>query len=270
VFYWAIGPVGAGKAYEMRHFPTCSSACAIAVAVFFVALSVGGAIALAEGTTPTTSTEPVRGAATPEAWDLLQKVEAAHGDTTSLTLEAEFDQIRVWEEIGDEVRSSGELYLQMPDKLRCEYSGPDPSVVLFVDRTLYEYVPSINQVDTFTFETEEEARAQFRAVMLGFGVSGGEILESYNVERLAAPAGKEARTALVFKPVDPQMRKATRQITIWFDEKSFWPEKIRVEEVSGTTVAITVTKFLVGRPIKATQFEPKFSRLGHEAIVVPH
>jgi outer membrane lipoprotein-sorting protein len=253
----------------MRRVSPYSSACVLAVAAFCVALPLGGSIAFAEGTAPTTHTEPARGVATPAAWDLLQRVESAHGDTTSLTLEAEFDQIKVWEEIGDEVRSSGKLYLQMPGKLRCEYSGPDRSVVLFVGRMLYEYVPSINQVDSFTFETDEEARTQFRAVMLGFGVSGAEILESYNIERLATPQGKESPNALVFEPVDPALAKVTRQITIWFDG-AFWPEKIRIEEMTGDTVTISVTKFLVGRPIKAKRFEAKFGKLGRPAIVVPH
>lgn len=214
---------------------------------------------------PTTPPAPV-GQASPDVVALLERITQAHDAIKTLT--TEFDQVKKFAEAGDEVKSNGRVYLQMPGRLRCEYDKPDPSVVLFADKELYQYVESLAQVDKITYASEEEARERFRMMLLGFGVSGEQVLSSYNVTREPADAKDPGTTVLAFAPVHPEIRKVEveveviTRIVVWFDSEKFLPRKVRVEEVSGdvTTVTIRPGTFKINPSIPEKKFRAEWPK----------
>lgn len=216
---------------------------------------------------PTTPPAPM-GQASPDVVALLERITQAHGAIKTLTVE--FDQEKHFTDTDatEKIKSNGRVYLQMPGRLRCEYDKPDPSVLLFADKEFYQYVESLAQVDKFSYASEEEARERFRMMLLGFGVSGDQVLSSYNVTQEPADAKEPGTTVLAFAPVHPEIRKVVKRIVVWFDSEKFLPRKVRVEEVSAeegvsgdvTTVTIRPGTFKINPSIPEKKFRAEWPK----------
>ncbi len=217
-----------------------------------------------------TTTEVIRKQPTPEVRSLLKELETKHANLKSV--EAEFNQTKAWQDF-DEIKSKGKLFIEQPTpeqagRLRYELEGEkgeqkiNPSTTLFVNNTLYDYTPALNQVDKYTYYDEDEARERLRMLLLGFGVSSQEILTSYNVEK-AGDAPESAKTdktlaGLSFTPLKPEVRKTLVNVSVWLDRDTLLPHCVRIEEVSGDMTTITIRSLKLNEPIKASLFEPKW------------
>ncbi len=205
-----------------------------------------------------TSTTLPTSATLPTVRETLGRITAKHADMKTLVIG--FEQTKIWEEFGDEIQSEGRLYLKKPRSMRCEYFQPDPSVILFSGNKFMQYTPKLRQVDAFTYESEAEAQARFRLLLLGFGLSGDEILQSYYVEKVSVKESGDELPALVldFFPTSPYIRKVTRQVRVWFDPESLFPRKIRIEEVSGDVILIRVKDSKVNVDIDPDKFKAQW------------
>lgn len=172
------------------------------------------------------------------------------------TLEVRFEQVRLHPDFDDETRSSGHLYVRLPDALRCEYDRPEPSTVLFVNDTFYQYTPSLKQVDMTRFESPEAAQRHLRTMLLGFGLSTSEILESYRVE--APDAGNDDAASLRFVPLREDVSRTFESFRVWFDPESLTPRQVRIVEVAGDVVTLDVKRVEVNKTIDPARFEPDF------------
>ncbi|MFW5870739.1 MAG: LolA family protein [Candidatus Sumerlaeota bacterium] len=225
-------------------------------------LTTAGFVAAQEPyTSDTLQTSPTLTTPTlPVVREILDDIEEKHSDIKSLIID--FRQVKIWEEFGDEIESNGRLLLQKPMKLRCEYFQPDPSVILFVDDAFYQYTPKLKQVDKFVYESEEEAEARFRLLMLGFGISGEQILQNYHVS--PAPAwdtdSEDGNIVLDFIPTNPGIRKITKSIRVWFDRKTLIPKQIRIEEVSADVIGIYIKDYEVNAEIEEKHFKAEWPR----------
>jgi len=197
---------------------------------------------------------------------LLKEIEARHGHLK--TLQAEFQQEKTSVAFEEKIDSRGTVYLEMPDRLRCDYEDPEPSTVWLVGQVSYQVSPSIKQVDKFTYATPEEAHEQFRLMLLGFGLSSTETLRNYEVRLVEeqatggdkpAQAGGKTTRVLVFRPLDPEVGKSYKDFRVWLNDQLL-PEKVRYEEVSGDVTLLTIRKIMEDDPIKAKVFEPWFPR----------
>ncbi|MBN1867519.1 outer membrane lipoprotein carrier protein LolA [Candidatus Sumerlaeota bacterium] len=199
-------------------------------------------------------------AETRSARTLLGRIEARHGGLK--TLRAEFDQILITELFGEEIASRGDLCLQPPDRLRCDYFEPDPATLLFVKDTMYVHIPKNESVDKFTYSTEREAQQHFRMVMLGFGVSSEEILKSYRVTTIPNPWDDEtsetAMEVLDFEPLDPDLAKSFKDVVVGFDSETLLPRRVRLEEAGGEVRTLTIRRIVLDDPIGTEKFEPSF------------
>lgn len=196
----------------------------------------------------------------------LHRIEARHGKLKSLLVE--FDQSRVSKDFDYETRSNGKLCLKMPGNLRCDYDRPDPSTVLFTEDTFYHYVPSLKQVDKYTYSTKEQAREFFKTLLLGFGLSSQEILESYQVK--AAPASSDTATSgtegLVFTPMREEVARDYSEITVWFSKKDLLPKVVLLRQPSGDDTTLKVRKVVLdSAAVKDDMFRPVFPK-GTETI----
>ena len=160
---------------------------------------------LAQTTSPTATPSP-------EAMALLQRIEKRFADAR--TIQAQFDQVRFQPDFDDRTRSAGRLIVELPDRLRAEYDSPDPSVVLLTSDAFYQYTPTLKQVDMTRFASPEEARRRLRAMLLGFGLSSSEVLESYDI----ATVDKDG-PGLVFRPRRKDVADLFSEIRVWFDPK---------------------------------------------------
>jgi outer membrane lipoprotein-sorting protein len=196
----------------------------------------------------------------PAVRETLSRITARHADIKTLIIE--FQQTKIWEAFGDEIKSEGRLYLQKPRSMRCEYFQPDPSVILFGNNKFMQYTPKLKQVDSFTYESDEEAQARFRLLMLGFGLSGDEILKSYYVKEYPQKATKQETSPITldFIPTNPYIRKVTRLVRVWFDPESLFPRKIRIEEISGDVILIDIKGRNLNVDIEPERFKAQWPK----------
>jgi len=198
--------------------------------------------------------------ATSATLTLLREIETRHRGLK--TLVAEFQQEKTSAQFEEKIESRGRVYLQMPDRLRCDYENPDPSTVLFVDNATYQVSPTIKQVDQFVYKTKEEAQQQFRLMLLGFGMSSSETLQNYEIRLVDEPqsaGGGKVTHVLVFRPLDPEVSRIYKEFRVWLDDRLL-PRKVRYEEVSGDVTLLTIRRILKDDPIKAKVFERKFPK----------
>ena len=203
-----------------------------------------------------------------EVLTLLQRIEARHGKLKSLLVE--FEQSRVSKDFDYETRAKGKLWLKMPGNLRCDQdrldssTAPlDPSTMLFTEDTFYYYVPSLKQVDKYTYSTKEQAREFFKTLLLGFGLSSQEILESYQVK--PAPASLDAATSgtegLVFTPIREDVARDYSAITVWFSKKDLLPKVVLLRQPSGDDTTLKVRKVVLdSAEVKDDMFRPVFPK----------
>lgn len=188
---------------------------------------------------------------------LLREVESRHGNLK--TLQAEFSQEKTSAAFEEQIKSEGNLQLQMPDKLRAFYKDPDESTVWFVNNTLYQVTPALKQVDKYAYKTAEEAKQQFRLMMLGFGMSSKEILDNYEVtseETLESKTNKKSNI-LMFRPLDPEISRTYKEFRVWLSDDRL-PTRVRYEESSGDVTVLTIRKLVKDDPIRARVFEPAY------------
>jgi outer membrane lipoprotein-sorting protein len=190
------------------------------------------------------------------ALHILEMVEEKHKDLK--TLAAEFDQVKtsaLFED--DKTESSGKFFFEKPDRLRCDYDKPDPSSILFADKVLYQYVPSIDQVDKIVFKSDQDARAQLRMLLLGFGVSTEEVLQSYAVEYVLGHEGEKSGY-LVFRPKDKEIAKTIKDISVWLTPGTLLPRKVRIAEPGDEVTTLTIREISKDNPIRPKTFVPVF------------
>ncbi|NQU44355.1 outer membrane lipoprotein carrier protein LolA [bacterium] len=186
----------------------------------------------------------------------LNRVEARHGKIKSLT--AMFNQVRVSDDFGFETTSDdNRLYLEFPDKLRCDYAAPDPSTLLFVGRSIYQYVPSLEQVDKMTYPTAEQARRIFETLTLSFGVSAQTVLDGYQVE-LGEPQEAHKTFALIFHPLKKEVKQDYQKIEVRFDEETLLPVQVRLYQVMGDVTTLRIREGKRDVDIPEEIFKPSF------------
>lgn len=218
-----------------------------------------------------TTSDVVRKQPSPEIQSILKELEAKHADLK--TVQAEFGQVKTWQDF-DAIKSRGKLFIEQSDRekagrLRYELEGEKgeeekikPTITLFVNNTLYDYTPFHKQVEKITYHDENEARERLRMLLLGFGVSSQEILDSYNVEKAGdvpeSAKTDKALTGLLFTPLKPEVRKTLVSVSVWLDRGTLLPHCIRIEEVSGDVTTIAIRSLKLNEPIEASLFEPKW------------
>jgi outer membrane lipoprotein-sorting protein len=219
------------------------------------------------------TTEVVRKQPSPEIQNILKELESRHANLK--TLQAEFGQVKTQQLLDfGENRTQGKLFVErlgadQPGRLRYDLEGEKgdqgiaPSSLLFVNNTVFDYVPVQKQVNKCTLKAED-AREEFRRMLLCFGVSSQEILSSYNVET-AGTVPESAKTekplvGLSFTPLKKEVRARIVNISIWLDRDTLLPHAIRYEEVSGEVTTLSIRSLKLNEPIQAALFEPKWPK----------
>lgn len=205
-----------------------------------------------QGLTSPVITCPEDGLSSP-ALAYLQAIEKRHGKLQ--TLSVRFEQIRVSEAFADETRSSGHVRVKMPDQVRCDYTDPEPSRILFRDMTFYQYAPTIEQVDVYHYGSQKEAQDFLEMLMLGFGLSTGQVQERYAV-RLLDEA--DAFFTLAFYPKAEKISRDYREIRVRFSKETLLPEKIQLYQVVGDVTTLLVQDLTLDMPLGDDIFELSF------------
>lgn len=111
--------------------------------------------------------------------NLLKAIETAHKDLKCV--HAKFFQTRMDVVMDKKTDSPGELWFERPAHYRCDYSQPDPMIVLINNNTFYQYVKEIKQVDFYKFASDEERDQNLHQLLIVFGFNPAELAQLYEI-----------------------------------------------------------------------------------------
>ena len=138
------------------------------------------------------------------------------------TLTADLEHVKYTAVVKDTSTESGRIYVRRDEKMRIEFTKPDPRTILRTGASLFVYNPKINRVEEYDLGKNKALVDQY--VRLGFGTRGDDIKKSY----LVSVVGEEEldhKKAVVLEltPKSEQIRNQIIKIQMWIDEASWLP-----------------------------------------------
>jgi outer membrane lipoprotein-sorting protein len=181
---------------------------------FFFALIFAALLSLA----------PAAHAQSAQKWtadSVLDMMDAGARDFRTLT--ASIDNIKYTEVVKDTSTESGHMWFRKKDeKMRIEFSKPDPRTILRSGDSLSIYTPKINRVEEYNLGKNRTMVDQY--VLLGFGSRSEGVRKNYNVT-FAGEQELDGKKTLLLElvPKSDEIRAQISKIQMWVDESAWLP-----------------------------------------------
>jgi len=179
--------------------------------------------------------------AAPSAESVLRSLERA-GQALK-TMQAQFVETKVLVLLNDKQETRGDVTLQVPGRLRWNYTSPQPSVTLIKDGSFARYMPRSKQV----FRGQAKGEAD---LLVGFGPGAAGLGKKYEVTLVGNEAvGGAPAWVLDLKPRSGTTSGLFSAIRLWVDEARSVPVQTRLTEPTGDYTTIRFDKVVInGRP----------------------
>jgi outer membrane lipoprotein-sorting protein len=164
------------------------------------------------------------GAQSPQKWTIdsvLNMVDAGARDFRTLT--ANVEHLKYTDVVKDISKESGQMWLRKKDdKMRIEFSKPDPRTILRSGDNLFVYSPKINRVEEYNLGKNRALVDQY--LELGFGTRSENMKKSYEVA-FGGEQELDGRKTLLLEltPKSEEMRAQISKVQVWMDESSWLP-----------------------------------------------
>jgi outer membrane lipoprotein carrier protein len=165
------------------------------------------------------------------------------------TLEARFTQQQESSMLAAPEQSKGTFSFAAPDRVRWDYTSPNPiSVVIRGDQMTTWYK------DLKRAETLKVGRYSSQ-VFKYLGASGSlQTLLEYFTVKLKLPEKKGEAYRLELLPKYQRIAKRLKGMTLWIDDRNFFPERLKYIEADGDTVEYQFSDMKRNAPIPADRF----------------
>jgi outer membrane lipoprotein-sorting protein len=190
------------------------------------------------------ATAPVARAA--DADSVLRSLETA--GRSLKTMKAAFVETKVLVLLDESQETRGEVLLQVPGRLRWDYTSPKPSVMLIRDGRFARYIPQSKQV----FRGPAKGEAD---LLVGFGPGAAGLGQKYKVTLV----GEENVGGAPAWVLDLQPRQAGAGlfsgIRLWVDKARSIPVQTKLTEPTGDHTTIRFANVVVNGSLPGTAFE---------------
>jgi outer membrane lipoprotein carrier protein len=179
----------------------------------------------------------------PTSAQVIDRLQETYDSTADL--QAAFEQVYHFKVNGLERRSSGQVFLKKPGKMRWDYTKPNPRYFISDGVTLWIYVPA----DAQAFEQPIE-RSQVAAA-LSFLLGEGDLAGDFDHQLL--PAGPQGQLRLQLVP-----KKSTRQyrkLVLSLDPETFRVVGTLVEDPVGNLNTLTFLDLRVNQGLPDAGFD---------------
>lgn len=132
-----------------------------------------------------------------------------------------------------------------------DFTGQDARKLGFFGKKVSVYSPKLSQVDEYDFGKNSNLLNQF--LLLGFGSSGKELAESYNItlEGTEKVAGADAAKLLLI-PKDPKVLERITKIEVWIPNDEAYPVQQQFYEPSGNYRKVTYSNIKINPVVPGT------------------
>jgi outer membrane lipoprotein-sorting protein len=183
--------------------------------VSLVALAALGALACVFSSSAAAQETP-----RPTTESVLNMMDHAASDFRSLT--ADIEHIKYTDVVKDTSTESGQIFVRRDQKMRIEFTKPDPRVILRNGDSLFVYTPKINRVEEYNLGKNRSLVDQY--VLLGFGTKSQNMQKSYDIALTGEEELDNRKSFLLtLTPKSEDVRKQITKIQMWIDPSSWFP-----------------------------------------------
>ena len=168
------------------------------------------------------------------------------------TMKASFVETKVLVLLNEKQETRGDVLLQVPGRLRWNYTVPQPSAMVIKDGQFSRYIPKSKQV----FRGQARGEAD---LLVGFGPGAAGLGKKYEVTLLGeeAVSGTPAYV-LDLKPRPEQASSGLFSgIRLWVDKARSIPVQTRLTEPTGDHTTIRFEGVVLNGPVAASAFDLK-------------
>jgi len=169
------------------------------------------------------------------------------------TMKADFVETKVLVLLNDTEETRGDVTLQVPGRLRWNYTSPQPSVMLIKDGAFARYMPKSKQV----FRGAARGEAD---LLVGFGPGAAGLGKKYEVTLVGKDdVAGAAAWVLDLKPRSGESGLFSG-IRLWVDEARSIPVQTRLTEPTGDYTTIRFEKVVVNGHLPVGAFDLKLPK----------
>jgi outer membrane lipoprotein carrier protein len=168
------------------------------------------------------------------------------------TMKASFVETKVLVLLDEKQETRGDVLLQVPGRLRWNYTTPQPSAMVIKDGRFSRYIPKSKQV----FRGQARGEAD---LLVGFGPGAAGLGQKYEVTLVGEEAvGGIPAYVLDLKPRPDQASSGLFSgIRLWVDKARSIPIQTRLTEPTGDHTTIRFEGVVLNGPIPASAFDLK-------------
>lgn len=176
------------------------------------------------------------------------------------SLSAGIEQTKVTVAVDDKSTETGLISVRRDEKMRIEFTQPDPRTILRAGNDLFLYNPKIKRVEEYDLGKHRDLVDQF--LLLGFGTSGTELQRGYLVTLLGEESLDNRQVVkLELTPKSEEVRKQISKVHIWIDESTWLVAQQQFFETGGGDYFIIHYSNVVKNPLLSDdKFKPHWPK----------
>jgi outer membrane lipoprotein-sorting protein len=176
------------------------------------------------------------------------------------TLTANVEHSKYTEVVKDTSTETGQIFVRRDQKMRIEFTKPDPRTILRTGDSLFIFTPKINRVEEYDLGKNRAMVDQY--LSLGFGTRSQNVLKSYDVALTGEEEIDQRKTLLLeLTPKSEAVRKQITKVEMWIDESSWLPVQQKFFEAgSGDYLLIRYSNMMKNLKISDSKFKQDWPR----------
>src|SRR5947209_10704668 len=185
------------------------------------------------------------------------------------SLTADIEHIKYTDVVKDTSTESGQIFVRRDQKMRIEFTKPDPRVILRNGDSVFVYTPKINRVEEYNLGKNRALVDQY--VLLGFGTKSENLKKHYLMTVLGEENFDNRKTVVLeLTPKSDHVRSQISKIQMWIDESSWVPAQQKFFEAGSgdyflfhytnivKNAQLPDSRFKQDWPKGATRVKPRF------------
>ncbi len=171
------------------------------------------------------------------------------------SLTADIENTKYTAVVKDTSTETGKIWVRHDQKMRIEFTKPEPRTILRTGNSLYLYNPKLNRVEEYDLGKNSAMVDQY--IRLGFGTKSEDLKKSYLVTFTGEEElDKRKAVLLELTPKSEQMRGQITRIQMWIDEATWLPIQQKFYETgSGDYILFHYTNALEDLKINESEFK---------------
>lgn len=189
---------------------------------------------------------------------VLNRMDRSASDFRSLT--ADIEHIKYTDVVKDTSTETGQIFVRRDQKMRIDFTKPDPRVILRTGDSLFVYTPKINRVEEYNLGKNRSLVDQY--VLLGFGTKSQNMQKSYDIALTGEEEIDQHKTFLLtLTPKSEDVRKQITKIQMWIDSSSWLPIQQKFFEAgSGDYFLSKYSNMMKNLKISDSKFKPDWPK----------